>query len=103
MDQLRADPEATADGNDHQAREVMSGHFVPVKPTPLPQPAYISHSRSLFHELGLKDDLAQDPEARISCTREAQVDADTLQLSTAEQSLQHVAGSEVLLAPAVGE
>ena len=62
MNQLRADPEATADGNDHQAREVMSGHFVPVKPTPLPQPAYVCHSRSLFHELGLKDDLAQDPE-----------------------------------------
>ena len=62
MNQLRADPQATVDGIDHQAREVRSGHFVPVMPTPLPQPLYVAHSPGLFRELGLNDDLARDPE-----------------------------------------
>jgi hypothetical protein len=32
MDTLNADPDATKDGNDHRARQVFSGHFVPVLP-----------------------------------------------------------------------
>ena len=35
---LTPDPEATADGEDHRPRQVLSGHYVPVTPTPLPQP-----------------------------------------------------------------
>ena len=60
MDSLNADPKSTATGKDHQPRQVFSGHFVPVKPTPLPSHEYIGHSERLFDELGLDDNLAQD-------------------------------------------
>ena len=30
MDTLNADPDAKGDGDDHRARQVYSGHFVPV-------------------------------------------------------------------------
>lgn len=57
---LNRDPQATGDGHDHRAREVLSGHYVPVTPTPLPEPEYVAHSRELFRELGLSDALAHD-------------------------------------------
>ncbi len=60
MDTLCADPDSTRDGNDHHPRQVFSGHFVPVTPTPLEAPEYVSHSRSFFAELGLSDELALD-------------------------------------------
>jgi len=58
MDTLNPDPDATADGIDHSPREVFSGHYVPVNPTPLENPVYIAHSKAFFKELGLSDDLA---------------------------------------------
>ena len=61
MDTLKADPDATGDDNDHSARQVFSGHFVPVTPTPLPDPEYVIHSSSFFNELGLSDALVNDP------------------------------------------
>ncbi|EIJ33596.1 protein of unknown function UPF0061 [Thiothrix nivea DSM 5205] len=64
MDTLNADPDATSDGNDHRARQVFSGHFVPVTPTPLPDPEYVTHSSALFKELGLSDELALDEQFR---------------------------------------
>lgn len=60
MDTLNADPDATADGDDHQARQVFSGHFVPVTPTPLENSEYVAHSHTFFKELGLSDELALD-------------------------------------------
>ncbi|WP_245710706.1 protein adenylyltransferase SelO [Allopseudospirillum japonicum] len=60
MDTLTPDPDATADGVDHHPRQVFSGHYVPVVPTPIGQPEYIAHSQTLFRELGLSDQLAQD-------------------------------------------
>ena len=57
---LKADPASSQDGEDHRAREVYSGHFVPVTPTPLLEPSYIIHSSSLFKELGLQDELSKD-------------------------------------------
>ncbi len=60
MDNLNADPDARNDGNDHRSRQVFSGHYVPVTPTPLPQPEYVTHSRPFFTELGLSDELAVD-------------------------------------------
>jgi len=60
MDTLNADPDATGDGNDHRARQVFSGHFVPVAPTPLPDPEYVTHSSTFFNELGLSDALVND-------------------------------------------
>ena len=60
MEHLHADPEATEDGDDHRPREVFSGHYVPVTPTPLGAPEYVAHSHAFFRELGLHDDLAHD-------------------------------------------
>ncbi|MFV1872627.1 MAG: protein adenylyltransferase SelO [Oleiphilus sp.] len=60
MNRLHADPDAREDGHDHRPRQVFSGHFVPVTPTPIAQPDYISHSRVFFEELGLCDELALD-------------------------------------------
>jgi len=59
MDTLHRDPQATEDGLDHEPREVFSGHYVPVKPTPIQDPQYIAHSKTLFSELGLADNLAE--------------------------------------------
>ena len=60
MDSLNGDPDATGDGDDHRARQVFSGHYVPVAPTPLADPEYVSHSTTFFNELGLSDGLALD-------------------------------------------
>ena len=60
MDTLNADPDATGDGDDHRARQVFSGHFVPVTPTPLPEPEYVTHSSTFFNELGLSDELVNN-------------------------------------------
>ncbi|SEF45441.1 protein adenylyltransferase SelO [Oceanospirillum linum] len=60
MDSLTSDPDATTDGADHNPRQVFSGHYVPVTPTPIRQPQYIAHSGAFFRELGLSDKLAQD-------------------------------------------
>jgi len=60
MDSLQADPQATADGQDHKPRQVFSGHYVPVTPTALPGPEYVAHSATLFQELGLSEALAHD-------------------------------------------
>lgn len=61
MDTLTADPDATKDGHDTRARQVFSGHFVPVRPTPLPDPEYVTHSSIFFNELGLSEGLINDP------------------------------------------
>ncbi len=60
MDYLVADPESTLDGNDHIPRQVFSGHYVPVRPTPLSSPQYVAHSKILFSELGLSNLILED-------------------------------------------
>lgn len=60
-DTLTPDPTATADGVDHDPRQIYSGHYVPVAPTPIADPVLIAHSHALFRDLGLADDLANDP------------------------------------------
>lgn len=59
IDALNCDPEGNATGADHAPRQVFSGHYVPVNPTPIENPEYVAHSKRLFHELGLADSLAQ--------------------------------------------
>ncbi|WP_413442698.1 protein adenylyltransferase SelO family protein [Synechococcus sp. MIT S1220] len=61
---LRADPQSSADGNDHRPRQVYSGHYVPVTPTPIPEPEYVAHSSRFFEELGLSDELVEDERFR---------------------------------------
>lgn len=62
MDNLNADPYAKSDGDDHYARQVFSGHFVPVTPTPIVEPEYVTHSSTFFNELGLSNELVLDEE-----------------------------------------
>ncbi len=62
MDTLNIDPDSKIDGIDHSPRQVFSGHFVPVKPTPIANSEYVAHSKKLFNELGLDDSLAQCPD-----------------------------------------
>ena len=58
LNTLTADPDSNAAGDDHQPRQVFSGHYVPVAPTPLPSPRYVAHSHALFEELGFDEALA---------------------------------------------
>jgi len=62
MNTLNPDPQASTDGVDHDPRQVFSGHYVPVNPTPIEAPAYIAHSKTFFSELGLSDSLATSEE-----------------------------------------
>jgi uncharacterized protein YdiU (UPF0061 family) len=59
MDTLNSDPDATTSGVDHAPRQVFSGHYVPVKPTPIENPEYVVHSNTFFDELGFADSMAQ--------------------------------------------
>ena len=56
---LNSDPDAKANGEDHAPRQVFTGHYVPVNPTPIKDPEYVAHSKNLFHELGFADSMAQ--------------------------------------------
>ena len=62
MDSLNRDTEAKEDGVDHAPRQVFSGHYVPVKPTPIKDPEYVAHSKAFFQELGFADSLAESDE-----------------------------------------
>ena len=60
VESLNGDPESKESGVDHDPRQVLSGHYVTVNPTPIKDPDYVAHSSSLFNELGLSDELAHD-------------------------------------------
>ncbi|MEB3173560.1 MAG: protein adenylyltransferase SelO family protein [Cyanobacteriota bacterium] len=60
LESLVADPQASGDGDDHRPRQVFSGHYVPVTPTPLPEPELVASSPALFEELGLSASLARE-------------------------------------------
>jgi uncharacterized protein YdiU (UPF0061 family) len=66
MDTLNCDPDAKENGADHAPRQVFTGHYVPVNPTPIKDPEYVAHSKNFFRELGFADSMAQlDDFARI--------------------------------------
>jgi uncharacterized protein YdiU (UPF0061 family) len=62
MDTLNCDPDAKANGADHAPRQVFTGHYVPVNPTPIKDPEYVAHSKNFFRELGFADSMAQSPD-----------------------------------------
>jgi uncharacterized protein YdiU (UPF0061 family) len=62
LDTLNRDPDAKENGDDHMPRQVFSGHYVPVSPTPIENPEYVTHSKDFFRELGFADDLAESPD-----------------------------------------
>lgn len=55
---LSADPEQARHAPNKTLRQVKSGHYVEVLPTPLPNPRYVIHSRSFFRELNLSESAA---------------------------------------------
>ncbi len=59
MDTLNCDPDAKENGADHAPRQVFSGHYVTVKPTPIESPEYVAHSKIFFRELGFSDSMAK--------------------------------------------
>jgi len=59
IDTLNCDPDAKENGVDHEPRQVFTGHYVPVNPTPIKDPEYITHSKIFFRELGFSDSMAQ--------------------------------------------
>ncbi|MCJ8349856.1 protein adenylyltransferase SelO family protein [Moritella sp.] len=59
MDTLNCDPDATENGADHAPRQVFTGHYVPVNPTPIKDPEYVAHSKNFFSELGFADSMAE--------------------------------------------
>jgi uncharacterized protein YdiU (UPF0061 family) len=59
MDTLNCDPDATENGVDHAPRQVFTGHYVPVNPTPIQDPEYVAHSKDFFSELGFADSMAE--------------------------------------------
>ena len=68
LDTLSPDPDATQDGVDYAPRQVFSGHYVPVNPTPIKDPIYITHSHNFFEELGFSDSLATSKDfTRLFC------------------------------------
>ncbi|MEN9436871.1 MAG: hypothetical protein RIR09_1526, partial [Pseudomonadota bacterium] len=61
LQNLAPDPEQARHAPNKTARQVKSGHYVEVSPTPLPAPRYVIHSRAFFQALGLADAVASDP------------------------------------------
>ena len=61
--ELNEDPQAHEHVPNKRAREVRSGHFVLVSPTPLPQPVLVATSREMAQELGLPEVALQERRA----------------------------------------
>ena len=57
INKLNSDPDAKYNADNKSPREVFSGHYVPVSPTPIKDPIYISHSANFFKELGFSETL----------------------------------------------
>ena len=58
MDTLYPDPDSKINAIDYSPRQVFSGHYVPVLPTPIESPVYIAHSKNFFDELGFCHSMA---------------------------------------------
>ena len=57
VNKLNCDPDAKFNEDNKSPREVFSGHYVPVSPTAIKDPIYISHSINFFKELGFSETL----------------------------------------------
>ena len=60
--QLTEDPERPVREPNKTSRQVRSGHYVLVKPTPLAEPFHIIHSKEMAAELGLDDEACASEE-----------------------------------------
>jgi len=57
--ELVADPETAQHEPNQRSRQVRSGHYVLVKPTPLPDPSLVISSPAMAAELGLSEDACR--------------------------------------------
>ncbi|ADG93877.1 protein of unknown function UPF0061 [Arcobacter nitrofigilis DSM 7299] len=57
VENLNCDPDAKSNADNKTPREVFSGHYVPVEPTALKEPIYLSHSANFCEELGFTQNL----------------------------------------------
>jgi serine/tyrosine/threonine adenylyltransferase len=57
VEKLNCDPDTKFNKDNKTPREVFSGHYVSVKPTPIKEPIYISHSKDFFEELSFSETL----------------------------------------------
>mmetsp|Transcript_32987 Transcript_32987/g.53107 ORF Transcript_32987/g.53107 Transcript_32987/m.53107 type:complete len:701 (-) Transcript_32987:985-3087(-) len=55
LQQLNMDPETDKYAPNKESRQVRSGHYVKVKPTALPKPKYIIHSKAMAETLGISE------------------------------------------------
>ncbi len=62
VEKLNCDPDTKNNSENKTPREVFSGHYVSVKPTPIKEPIYISHSKNFFKELGFSEALLKENE-----------------------------------------
>jgi uncharacterized protein YdiU (UPF0061 family) len=62
VEQMTADPQADRHAPNKRSRPVLSGHYVPVLPTPLPAPRLLAHSAALARTLRMSDALVHSSE-----------------------------------------
>ena len=62
---LNADPEASRHAPNKESRQVKSGHYVPVRPSPLPRASLALFSEELAADLGLSEADAPRPSGRL--------------------------------------
>lgn len=55
LTQLNPDPETERNAPNKRSRQVRSGHYVRVRPTPLPKPGLVIHSPAMAESLGLSE------------------------------------------------
>eukprot|EP00232_Nephroselmis_pyriformis_P002238 CAMPEP_0182914776 /NCGR_PEP_ID=MMETSP0034_2-20130328/38745_1 /TAXON_ID=156128 /ORGANISM="Nephroselmis pyriformis, Strain CCMP717" /LENGTH=671 /DNA_ID=CAMNT_0025051563 /DNA_START=60 /DNA_END=2075 /DNA_ORIENTATION=+ len=55
--QLNPDPETERHAPNKRQRQVQSGHFVLVRPDPLPRPELVIHSKAMAESLGIAEDV----------------------------------------------
>ena len=62
VNSLNCDPNSSLVNNSKKVREIFSGHYVLVSPTPIPEPICIAYSKRFFEDLGLNKDLINSKE-----------------------------------------
>ena len=74
LEQLNMDPETDTYAPNKESRQVRSGHYVKVLPTPLPKPKYIIHSKAMAETLGISEaDVQSERFIRFFSGDQAQV------------------------------
>ena len=58
--ELTPDPDQARNTPNKVMRQVKSGHYVEVSPTPLPEPRYVIHSENFFRELNLSNTASSE-------------------------------------------